>query len=117
MIKKLPLILSFLIILISVSAQNTTDELINKLYQLWDKHYIGYSVNHIEGDKNEAVKLFNTKSDSLDFDTKFLMHDLKMAEADVIGKDWGIDWNTNYLINTAPGMDVADNIIYRSRVQ
>lgn len=84
---------------------------------MWDTHYDGYAVNHIDGDKTEAVILFQTKDSAADFNKKNLLYDLKMAEADVVAKDWGIDWNTNYLINTAPGMDVADNIIYRSRVQ
>jgi hypothetical protein len=91
--------------------------LIDDLYQLWDTHYVGYNVNHIDGDKKEAIKLFESKDSAVDFDTKSLLYDLKMAEADVIAKDWGLNWSANYLYNTAPGMDLADNIIFRSRVQ
>ncbi len=84
---------------------------------MWDTHYVGYNVNHIDGDKKEAIKLFESKDSTVDFDTKSLLYDLKMAEADVIAKDWGLNWSANYLYNTAPGMDLADNIIFRSRVQ
>jgi hypothetical protein len=112
-------IISFSLVVVmshSALAQKSADELISKLYKVWEKHYHTYSSDLISGDVKHVESLFDF---GVDTTTNYenILFDLKLAEAALYKKHWGIDWNTNYLINTAPGMDVADNIIYRSRVQ
>jgi hypothetical protein len=101
---------------VSVTAQKTADELIGKLYQIWENHYHNHSADLISGDAKAVEVLFEFNNDTTtNYDN--IIYDLKIAEAALYKKHWGVDWNTNYLINSAPGMEMADNIIYRSRIQ
>jgi hypothetical protein len=95
----------------------STDVLIQKLYGLWDAHYKPYNIDHISGAINDASKLFETKDTSTSQQSRNFDSEIKKAESDLYKKDWGLGWNTNFLLNSAPGMEMADNIIYRSRVQ
>lgn len=101
----------------TIYAQETTDALIKKLYALWDGHYKNYSIDHIKGKKEDACSVFHFRDSVPTLTNNQINYELKMAESALIEKDWGLSWNSNFLINTAPGMDVADNILYRSRVQ
>jgi hypothetical protein len=101
----------------SFLAQTSTDALIKKLYTLWDMHYHYYSIDHIQGKKEDAFSLFQ-QSDTISDGQNLINYnyELKMAESAILEKDWGLSWNSNFLLNTAPGMDEVDNIFYRSRV-
>ncbi len=97
-------------------AQTNSTKLISELYEMWDGIYSKYQVNHIEGDINKSY-LFYQYEDSTTNYNKNLGSSIRKAEAEMLAKDWGLDWNSGYAINTASGVDATDNLIYRSRVQ
>ncbi|CAG5084174.1 TolC family protein [Parvicella tangerina] len=96
-------------------SQRVVDSLIQEMYAVWERAYIGYDVDHMTGELSAGKKLF-----ILD-DSTVYSQDLKAkimkAESDLVAKDWGVSWGAGYIYNTSPGMEVADNILYKSRVQ
>lgn len=99
-------------------AQTNVDQLIEDLYDVWDGIYTNYYFNHLSGDINKSYLFFQTPLvDSNVSSSNQLKSQIKFAESEMIRKDWGLDWNSGYAINTASGIGESDDLIYRSRVQ
>lgn len=97
-----------------IFSQETTDSLIQQMYRLWESSYTSYHVEHMSGEVGAAYSLLEVEDSST---IQNLEADILAAESDLMNKDWGLDWSGGYVYNTAPGMDVADNILYKSRIQ
>lgn len=98
------------------SAQSITDSLIDEMYMMWEKSYSHYEIDHMEGELSDALEYF-VIHDSLKLTSEELRSEILKANSDLVKKNWGLDWSAGYIYNTAPGMEVADNILYKSRVQ
>ncbi|MCB9194875.1 MAG: hypothetical protein H6598_01445 [Flavobacteriales bacterium] len=118
-IKYLDIILLLLVIsspIHSIGQKDNTDKLIDELYQIWETAYSRSKIDLVNGDLESAYKILSiidtSTSSHQDLNAKIFA-----AQSDLVKKDWGLKWTNGYVYNTAPGMDVADNIIYQSRIQ
>jgi len=104
-----------LFIFSNIKGQNQTSQDINELYNIWDKQYSDYT-NQPNRPFTNPNDLFNRITiDSIPKNN--LKSEILLAESKIKEKDWGLDWKNSLLLNSAPGQEVADNIIYRSRIQ
>lgn len=110
------LVMSGMLFSVTFAQEDPTSSLIKEMYQIWEKAYQRERANLIDGSKEEAIQLL-TPLDTNASISKETEGKILLAESDLVRKDWGLNWSNGYVYNTAPGMDVADNIIYRSRVQ
>lgn len=85
------------------------------MYGMWQNAYGGYHLDHMSGEISTSLEylvISDTGTASND-----LLPEILRAESDLINKNWGLDLSAGYLYNTSAGMDVADNILYKSRIQ
>jgi hypothetical protein len=102
---------------LALTAQADVSKNIQELHSIWNKHDSTYSYNHLEGSSSDALGLLEQGGGTANFTSLNLNSEIRTLESEMLEKDWGLQWKSGGQVYSLPGLEVADNLVYRSRLK